>query len=93
MSNGRALPAQGAARSGRAPSRSAPSACGCTTSGGALTGRIKASVFVSGQMIYRVVTESGQELTVKEADSGEPRQAGAQVGSSWNPGDVVILSD
>ena len=44
-------------------------------------------------MIHRVVTGDGQELTVKEADGGEPRAAGAQVGLDWSPGDVVVLSD
>jgi spermidine/putrescine ABC transporter ATP-binding subunit len=93
LSNGKSLPAQGAAKPGKGTIAIRPERLRLTRSGGALTGRIKASVFVSGQMIYRVVTEGGQELTVKEADSGEPRAAGAQVGVDWHPGDVVILSD
>ena len=44
-------------------------------------------------MIYRVATADGRELIVKEADTGRPRQAGAQVGVGWNPDDVVVLSD
>jgi putative spermidine/putrescine transport system ATP-binding protein len=92
VSNGKALPAAGAARSGAGTIAIRPERLRLAD-GGVLTGRIQTSTFVSGQMIYRVRTEAGQELTVKEADSGTPRQAGTQVGVDWSPGDVVILSD
>jgi hypothetical protein len=44
-------------------------------------------------MIYRVATADGRELIVKEADSGTPRQAGAQVEVGWSADDVVVLND
>ena len=43
-------------------------------------------------MIYRVAAGEGQELTVKEADTGTPRQAGTPVGVDWYPG-MSYLSD
>ncbi len=91
LSNGKPLPAQGE-KSGRATIAIRPERMRLAENG-ALSGTIKTSVFVSGQMIYRVATADGQELIVKEADTGTPRQAGAQVGVTWNPDDVVVLSD
>ncbi len=93
VSNGKPLPATGAARSGAGTIAIRPERMRLTSTGGTLAGQIKASIFVSGQMIHRVVTEGGQELTVKEADGGEPRQPGTQVGVDWSPSDVVVLSD
>jgi ABC-type Fe3+/spermidine/putrescine transport system ATPase subunit len=92
VANGKVLPAAGEARSGASTIAIRPERLRLTDRG-VLTGRIKASIFVSGQMIYRVVTEGGQELTVKESDAGAPRPPGTQVGVDWNPADVVVLSD
>jgi putative spermidine/putrescine transport system ATP-binding protein len=58
-----------------------------------LKGRIQASTFVSGQMIYRVVLADGRELTVKEAGSGIARPVGTSVGIDWNAEDVVMLNE
>ena len=80
VSNGKALPAPGEPRSGRGTIAIRPERMRLTSNGGTLTGQIKTSIFVSGQMIYRVVTEDGQELIVKEADSGEPRQPARRSG-------------
>jgi putative spermidine/putrescine transport system ATP-binding protein len=91
VSNGKPLPAQGSG-SGRATIAIRPERMRLAGNG-ALSGTIKTSVFVSGQMIYRVATADGRELIVKEADSGKPRQAGAHVGVTWNPDDVVVLTD
>ena len=52
-----------------------------TEGGGALSGTIKTSTFVSGQMIYRVATADGRELIVKEADSGKTAPGGRAGGS------------
>jgi spermidine/putrescine ABC transporter ATP-binding subunit len=93
LANGKALPAPGDTRSGAGTIAIRPERMRLTNGGGTLTGQIKASIFVSGQMIHRVVIEGGQEFTVKEADGGEPRADGAQVGLDWSPGDVVVLSD
>jgi putative spermidine/putrescine transport system ATP-binding protein len=92
ISSGRPLPAQGA-KSGRSTIAIRPERMRLADSGGALSGTIRTSTFVSGQMIYRVVTADGRELIVKEADTGKPRATGAQVGIAWNPSDVVVLSD
>jgi putative spermidine/putrescine transport system ATP-binding protein len=91
ISNGVPLPALGQ-KSGRATIAIRPERMRLADNG-ALRGKIRTSVFVSGQMIYRVATADGRELIVKEADTGKPRQAGADVGVTWNPDDVVVLSD
>jgi spermidine/putrescine ABC transporter ATP-binding subunit len=97
VSNGKALPAEGMQKPGEGTIKGTiairPERLRLTEGGGTLSGTIKTSIFVSGQMIYRVATDSGQELIVKEADSGQPRPAGTKVGVAWNPGDVVVLSD
>jgi len=93
VSNGRALPAQGGKPAGRGTIAIRPERLRLTERDATLGGTIKASIFVSGQMIYRVMTAGGHELLVKEADSGTPRPVGAPVGVAWNPGDVVVLSD
>jgi ABC-type Fe3+/spermidine/putrescine transport system ATPase subunit len=59
----------------------------------ALKGRVRTSTFVSGQMIYHIVLESGRELAVKEARSGVARPIGTQVGIDWDPNDVVMLHE
>ena len=91
ISNGKPLPAQGE-KSGRATIAISPERMRLAE-GGVLRGTIRTSTFVSGQMIYRVATADGQELIVKETDTGKPRPAGEQVGVGWSPDDVVMLSD
>jgi putative spermidine/putrescine transport system ATP-binding protein len=94
VSNGVVLPAPAEARSGAGTIAIRPERVRLTDgAGGVLTGTIKVRTFVSGQMIYRVVLQGGEELTVKEANSGPPRAVGAQVGADWNLRDVVILND
>jgi putative spermidine/putrescine transport system ATP-binding protein len=93
VSNGKALPATGTARSGPGTIAIRPERLRLSNGTGVLSGRIKASIFVSGQMIYRLVTADGQELTVKESDAGAPRPPGTEVGVDWSPADVVVLSD
>jgi len=91
ISNGKPLPAQGE-KSGRATIAIRPERMRLAENG-VLRGTIRTSTFVSGQMIYRVATADGQELIVKETDTGKPRPAGEQVGVGWSPDDVVMLSD
>jgi putative spermidine/putrescine transport system ATP-binding protein len=92
VSNGKPLPAAGSAPSGKGTIAIRPERLRLTQ-GGVLSGRIQTSTFVSGQMIYRIQTEDGRELTVKEADTGTPRPPGTTLGVDWAPEDVVILSD
>jgi putative spermidine/putrescine transport system ATP-binding protein len=77
LANGKALPAPGEARSGVGTIAIRPERMRLTNTGGTLAGQIK----------------GGQELTVKEADGGKPRQPGTQVEVDWSPADVVVLSD
>jgi ABC-type Fe3+/spermidine/putrescine transport system ATPase subunit len=91
VSNGTPLPAPPG--SGRATLAIRPERLRLMEAGGALRGTVRTATFVSGQMIYRVASESGHDVMAKEADSGRPRAVGAQVGISWNPDDVVVLSD
>jgi putative spermidine/putrescine transport system ATP-binding protein len=93
VSDGKPLPAPAETRAGTGTIAIRPERMRLAESGGALSGTIKTATFVSGQMIYRVATEGGVELIVKEADTGHPRQPGARVAVAWNPGDVVVLSD
>jgi spermidine/putrescine ABC transporter ATP-binding subunit len=91
VSNGTPLPAP--AGSGRATLAIRPERLQLTEAGGVLRGTVRTAIFVSGQMLYRVASASGHEVLAKEADSGRPRAVGAVVGISWNPDDVVVLSE
>ena len=75
VSNGKPLPAQGEPRSGRGTIAIRPERMRLTNSGGALSWPIKTSIFVSGQMIYRVVTAGRPG-----ADREGSRQRGAAPG-------------
>jgi putative spermidine/putrescine transport system ATP-binding protein len=92
--NGKALPAPREKNSGSGTIAIRPERIRITGgAAGALAARIETRTFVSGQMIYRIVTEAGVALSVKEADTGLERPVGASVNLDWNPDDVVILSD
>ena len=56
-----------------------------------LNGRIQASSFISGRMIYRILLDGGAQVTAKEAATSPERPIGEPVGVCWNAGDVVIL--
>lgn len=56
-----------------------------------MTGQVQASSFVSGQMNYRIVLDSGQHIIVKEAATYPERSVGESVGICWRASDVVVL--
>jgi putative spermidine/putrescine transport system ATP-binding protein len=94
MVDGKVLPAPGSAQAGKATMAIRPERMLLTQNvETALKGRVRTSTFVSGQMIYHIVLESGRELAVKEARSGVARPIGTQVGIDWDPNDVVMLHE
>jgi putative spermidine/putrescine transport system ATP-binding protein len=94
MVDGKVLPAPASAPAGKATMAIRPERMQLTQNvETALKGRVRTSTFVSGQMIYHIVLESGRELAVKEASSGVARPIGAQVGIDWDPNDVVMLHE
>jgi ABC-type Fe3+/spermidine/putrescine transport system ATPase subunit len=59
-----------------------------------LAGRIESTSFVGGQTIYRIVTDAGHRLLVKEISAGDSdRRAGAIVGVTWSAQDSIALED
>jgi putative spermidine/putrescine transport system ATP-binding protein len=59
-----------------------------------LSGRVESTSFVGGQTIYRIVTEAGRRLLVKEISAGaSSHPVGGVVGIRWNPQDAVVLED
>ena len=94
MSHGKALPAPRGASAGGGTIALRPERTRLTELAAApLSGKIQSRIFVSGQMIYRVVLEDGRDIIAKEADNDSARPIGADVDVSWDPGDVVILND
>ena len=60
---------------------------------GGLPGRIETANFLGGHTLYRVVTDDGLQVLVKETNLGDrpSRAIGEQVAISWDPADVVQL--
>jgi ABC-type Fe3+/spermidine/putrescine transport system ATPase subunit len=94
MVDGKVLPAPASTQAGKATMAIRPERMQLTQNvETALRGRIRTSTFVSGQMIYHIVLESGRELAVKEGSGGVARPIGAQVGIDWDLNDVVMLHE
>jgi ABC-type Fe3+/spermidine/putrescine transport system ATPase subunit len=92
--DGKVLSASATAQAGKATMAIRPERMHLTQNVEALLrGRVRASIFVSGQMIYHIMLENGRELAVKEASTGVSRPIGTQVGIDWDPNDVVILHE
>jgi ABC-type Fe3+/spermidine/putrescine transport system ATPase subunit len=95
MAEGFALPIDGLGRRGRGTVAVRPERISFVEAGDAqVAGRIESTSFVGGQTIYRIVTDAGRKLLVKEISAGENnRRVGATVGITWSVHDSVVLED
>jgi putative spermidine/putrescine transport system ATP-binding protein len=94
VSAGKVLPASGGPPSGRGTIAIRPERMRLTeAAGAALSGHIKSATFVAGQLIYRVLTEEGRSLLVKDVDTSRAHAPGTRVGVQWTAADVVVLND
>ncbi len=96
LADGKFLPAvAGGARAGRGTVAVRPERMRFAEAGrGVLDGKIETANFLGGQVIYRVDTEGGRKLLIKEANTGSAaRPVDARVGVAWLPEDAVVLAD
>jgi spermidine/putrescine ABC transporter ATP-binding subunit len=95
LPDGRAMPADGGGRCGSGtiairPERLRFAAADATI----LTGRVETANYLGSQVIYRIATEDGRRILVKETSGARPASAvGAVVGVAWNAADAVALDD
>jgi putative spermidine/putrescine transport system ATP-binding protein len=94
-SDGRALPVGGPGRSGSGTVAVRPERMRfAETPDAPFAGRIESASFVGGQTIYRIATDAGRKLLVKELSAGPASRAvGAAVGVTWSAPDAVALED
>jgi ABC-type Fe3+/spermidine/putrescine transport system ATPase subunit len=95
VADGRALPIDGRGRSGRNTIAVRPERMRfAEPHEAAFAGRIESTSFVGGQTIYRIATDTGRRLLVKELSAGTANRAvGAVVGVKWGAQDAVALED
>ena len=95
LAEGRAVPVDGTGRSGHGTIAVRPERMRFAAADKAVfSGRVESANYLGGQVIYRVVTEAGRKLLVKEYSAGGAGLGtGAQVGVDWLAADAVVLDD
>ena len=93
FADGRALPVAATAGSGRGTIAVRPERMRFTLVDAIFKGRVETANFLGVQMIYRISTEDGRKLLVKDTSGSGVVEVGSAVGVTWNATDAVALQD